>query len=152
MNETAANPPIPETRRRLIRRSLRCEMLGWVGLIPVLGAGVAFVAVQLHRQTLRDAGEQHPQVKTWTALTLGAPLSAAVAAYESTASGIVMATLFLLLTFHHLQLQSVSAAACAALKPARRQLFRGGALAYAGLFVSATLLLTGTLVVLRAYH
>jgi len=41
---------------RLIKRSVRCLLFGWLSLIPLLGLVPAFIALHLHRSVRREAG------------------------------------------------------------------------------------------------
>ena len=48
-------------RIRLIERSLRCFVLGWVGLVPLLGLGPAVMAITLFLEIRREnATEWNP--------------------------------------------------------------------------------------------
>ncbi len=52
-------------KTRLIRRSLRCFIYGLIGAIPVVGITLAWQAIRLHRQVLRETGEACRLPKWW---------------------------------------------------------------------------------------
>jgi hypothetical protein len=43
-------------RIRIIRRSLRCFVLGWLSLIPIFGLALGVLAISLHFRVWRDEG------------------------------------------------------------------------------------------------
>ena len=42
---------------RVIERSIRCQALGWVGVLPVLGVIPAVIAIVLYHRTARESGD-----------------------------------------------------------------------------------------------
>jgi hypothetical protein len=46
----------PADRIRLIERSLRCFVFGLLSLMPLIGLGLALLAIRLHWQTWADSG------------------------------------------------------------------------------------------------
>ena len=41
---------------RLIERSIRCQALGWSGVVPVLGVIPAVIAIVLYHRAAKEAG------------------------------------------------------------------------------------------------
>ena len=48
----------PAERIRLIERSLRCFVYGWLSLIPVIGLVAAFTAIRLHFAPASSTGDE----------------------------------------------------------------------------------------------
>jgi hypothetical protein len=42
---------------RVIERSIRCQALGWVGVLPVLGVIPAVIAIVLYHKASSEAGD-----------------------------------------------------------------------------------------------
>ncbi len=70
---------------RVIERSVRCQALGWAGVLPVLGVIPAVIAIVLYPQATAEAGadwnpaESYARrglVLAWTGLGLSAVLVA----------------------------------------------------------------------------
>lgn len=83
-----ANRPSVD-RVRLIRRSIRCGWFGFLGLIPVIGLGLAVQAVRLHRQINSEQGtawEQPavswPWLVYWLAAMAGVGACSRLAGFE----------------------------------------------------------------------
>ena len=49
--------PLPADRVRMIRQSMRCFVFGLLGVIPLFGLGLAWLALVLHRQLARESGD-----------------------------------------------------------------------------------------------
>lgn len=58
MTKTYPEESISCDRARIIRRSLRCFNCGLLGLIPIVGWGMAFLALRIHRQLCDETGER----------------------------------------------------------------------------------------------
>ena len=59
--------PTSVATERIIRRSLRCFHFAVLGLVPILGIGVALLALRLYRQVLHETGERcWPNERDWT--------------------------------------------------------------------------------------
>jgi hypothetical protein len=120
---------------RLIRRCRRCFAYGCVGLLPVLGSGVAYQAVQIRRQVCLELGENPltPAVPAFVVvglLLLWASDRAWGLAGDATVALIILA----------LQSYTVWRSLCSSpsqFRRGRRELTVGVTLAYAGLATTA---------------
>ncbi len=82
----------PTARIDLIQRSLRCYVLGWLSLIPLLGLGLAVHAINLHFKIRADTGQEWNPAQTY--LRLGFGLSCLGLAISLAAFGLVIIVVY----------------------------------------------------------
>ena len=129
----------PAIRRRVIRRSLRCLNFAWIGLIPIVGAALAALAIRLHWQAMKESGEAFRARPIVIALCVGAPVASGVVFNCGFRAGLAIASLFICLMIHYIRLQFRTCSISPPINPVRSQAFCGLALAYIGLFLGFTL-------------
>src|SRR6476660_218632 len=119
---------------QVLRRSRRCFVYGCIGLVPVLGVGVACQALQLRNQVIRQLGEEpgNPTVPSYAGAGL---LLLWGTDWMFGLVGDVVGFLLLLALQTYRVLRNLSGNKSHCLR-GRRELNLGAALAYAGLSMS----------------
>jgi len=129
-------------RVRLIRRSMRCFVYGWLGAVPLFGLGMACLTLRLWRELAQETGDLPP-------LARGEMVAIAVVAFvlavvflccDLPVLVLVMGVLLSALQGYGWFLQ-YQRAAPRQWNPARHLLYGGAALAGAGLVLSSTIIL-----------
>ncbi len=119
-------------RVRLIRRSVRCLLLGLFGMVPIIGSPLALLALRLHTRVMAETGEIWRPARLHAALTVGLALMIGADVITRFAVALLVFAVILGLLAFRLARQYQTGAP-AKWNPARRQLYWGVGFAYAGL-------------------
>ena len=140
--------PVSADRVRLIRRSMRCFVFGLMGAVPLLGLGMACLALLLGRQVAQETGEPVRTAGVNGCAVAYFALAVVLLCFDQT--GLVLALAILLSALQgYLLFREYRRTNPAQWNPARHLVYWGAGLALAGLNLSSTILLLGILAVIR---
>jgi hypothetical protein len=130
-------------RVRIIRRSIRCFVFGWIAAVPLLGIGAAFLALRLRRQVAAETGGP-ARLTGVNECSFVAFVAAFMVLCYGRQPGLLLALGFLLSALEaYLLFRQYVRTEPVEWNPARQLAWWGAGLAYAGLNFSATLILLG---------
>lgn len=150
MNPLSPLPEVPVSadRVRLIRRSMRCFVFGLMGVVPLLGLGMACLALLLHRQVAQETGEPVRTAGVYGCAVAYFVLAAVLLCLDQT--GLVLALAILLSALQGYWLfREYRRTEPVQWNPARHLVYWGAGLALAGLNLSSIILLLGIFDVIR---
>jgi hypothetical protein len=133
---------------RVIRRSLRCLLFGWIGLVPLFGIGFACQAMRLRRRVSADLGDDWTPPPVYCYWLLGAVGMVAVTSWIGLWGDLALCGALLGLQSWHCWRRHANRPQNV-WNPADRELFLGTLFAYAGLGLSLWTVVVLVLVVVQ---
>jgi hypothetical protein len=134
--------PVSADRVRLIRRSMRCFVFGLMGAVPLLGLGMACLALLLGRQVAQETGEPVRTAGVNGCAAAFFALAAALLCFDQTSLVLALAILLSALQ-GYLLFREYRRTEPAQWNPARHLVWWGAGLALAGLNLSSIIILLG---------
>lgn len=133
---------------RVIRRSMRCLLFGWIGLVPLFGIGFACQAVRLRRRVSADLGDGWDPPPVYCYWLLGAAGMVAVTSWIGFWGDLALGGALLGLQSWHCW-RRYARHPQKVWNPGDRELFLGTLFAYAGLGLSLWMVVVLVLVVVH---
>jgi hypothetical protein len=124
---------------RVIRRSVRCFLFGLLGVIPLIGHGLAWQSLHLCDEVLSEMGDNWHRPPLWAYWVVGLGAMIILDYFFGLIGWSSAFGIFLGLQTYHLWL-SFPASDSLIWNPGRRHVLCGIALAYAGYFGSCSLI------------
>jgi hypothetical protein len=120
---------------RVIRRSVRCFLFGLIGVVPLIGHGLAWQSLRLCDEVMTEMGTNWPRPPLWAYWMIGLGAMLILDYFFGLIGAFTAFGMFLGLQTFHLW-RSFPASATPIWNPGRRHVLWGIALAYAGYFGS----------------
>ncbi len=138
-------------RVRVIRRSMRCQVFGLIGLLPLFGAGFAYQALRLKGSVSAEVGDDWRSPPVYCYWLVGALAMLAVNRAFDLAGDVALCVVLLALQAWHVW-RRFQRRRAGAWNPGDREVFLGVLFAYTGLGFSLWAVVVVVLQVLQALN